>query len=117
MAKKRSRKTSHRRRRRGLRGMTAGVVSTCVRYKKGPKGKYRCAKTVASGPPRVGQRMTAKYKMSHGYGRRIPAKATVAVSREKAMVHSGPKKGRPRKGCRFTKGGAKCTAAVAASLR
>jgi hypothetical protein len=45
------------------------------------------------------------------------ARATVPVAKEKAIVSSGPKKGRPRKGCRLVKGGkAKCTASVAASL-
>lgn len=40
-------------------------------------------------------------------------KATVAVPKAKAIIKSGPKKGKVRKGCKITKRNAKCKPSVA----
>lgn len=94
-------------------GSIAGEKMHCkLLGRPGKTRKLRC-ESMKGGP---GMMSTAARRRA-GVKSLTKEKATVAVPKAKAVVKSGPKKGKARKGCRLTKRGAKCTPTVAKRLK
>jgi len=124
-ARAKSRKGGRAKRTTGLSGLGASFIAelrgeqfTCRKLGRGASGEIRC-KAEGAGASRGGPRsMSIARKKKAGVKRpRLSAqpKATQRVSRARATVKSGAKKGKPRVGCRFTKTGAMCRPGAAAA--
>lgn len=123
-ARAKARKGGRSKRSKGLSGLGKSFVAelrgeqfTCRKLGRGKSGEIRC-KAEGPGASRGGPRsMSIARKRKAGVKRpRLSAqpKANKRVSRARATVKSGPKKGKPRRGCRFTKSGAMCRPGAAA---